>query len=385
MTSQGVVSSPYSEAQAWLADDWSRVQKDLGEQAEAFYGTRVLLTGAAGFLGFNFLHFFAYLNNRKSAKSSPVRVVAADNYLRGKSRWIVELAADDSNIELRPYDITHPWPAGDADFDFIIHGASVASPTFYRQFPLETLDANVSGLRNMLDLARSTNAKSMLFFSSSEIYGDPPSDEIPTKETFRGNVACTGPRACYDESKRLGETLCYIYFQKYGIPVKIIRPFNNYGPGLRLNDRRVLPDFCSDVLSGREIALYSDGRAKRTFCYASDALTGYLLALLSPHHGEAFNIGSATPEISMHDLATLVAKTAGSAKGIVCRQSLDKDYVTDNPIRRCPDLSKARSLLGYDPKVELEIGIGRLLNWYKRFVALEEVLDTQKTASTRAC
>lgn len=367
------MSTLHAEARTWLSQDWERVEHDLGSKAASLYGSRVLLTGAAGFLGFNFLHFLSYLNKRKSGERSAIQVVAVDNYLRGKSRWIKELAQDDPDILLRTHDITRPWPIDDARYDFIIHGASVASPTFYRQYPLETLDANVAGLRNMLDLARLASVKSMVFFSSSEIYGDPPAHEIPTNETYRGNVACTGPRACYDESKRLGETLCYIYAQKYSVPVKIIRPFNNYGPGLRLTDRRVLPDICADVLADRDVVLYSDGKATRTFCYSSDALTGYLLALLSTHEGEAFNIGSQDPEVSIYELATMVSRVAGSNRSVVSRQSDDKDYLTDNPQRRCPDLSKAKTLLGYQPKVDLQTGINRLIGWYKTFLPLEEV------------
>jgi UDP-glucuronate decarboxylase len=378
MKNQGSTSRLYAEAQAWLADDWSRVVAILGEKASIFYGTRILLTGAAGFLGFNFLHFFNHLNRVKSSGEQPVNVVAADNYIRGKSRWIVELAQADPNIQVRTFDITKPWPQDGMKFDFIIHGASVASPTYYRQFPLETLDANVSGLRNMLDLALRSGARSMVFFSSSEIYGDPPAHEIPTKETYRGNVACTGPRACYDESKRLGETLCFIYTQKHALPVKMIRPFNNYGPGLRLTDRRVLPDFCADALANRDIVLLSDGKATRTFCYSSDALTGYLSVLLSEHQGETFNVGSQAPEISMHELATLVVRVAGSGKSVVCKQSDDRDYLTDNPQRRCPDLSKSKALLGYEPRVDLETGIRRQIEWYRRFVKLEESLEQQE-------
>ncbi|CAI4032579.1 dTDP-glucose 4,6-dehydratase [Nitrospira tepida] len=368
-----------AQARVWLADDWMRVEQALGDQARQLQGKRILLTGAAGFLGFNFLHFFSYLNGLERSgergRSKAIRVVAADNFLRGYPRWLAELAMADANIEIRRRDIVKPWLKQDSRFDYIIHGASVASPTFYRQYPLETLDANVTGLRNMLELALRAHVDSMLFFSSSEIYGDPPPDEIPTKESYRGNVACTGPRACYDESKRLGETLCYIYAEKYHVPVKIVRPFNNYGPGLRINDRRVLPDFCSDVLAGRNIAIYSDGSPTRTFCYSSDALTGYLLTLLSVCSGEAFNIGTDGPEISMRDLGRLVAKLAGEDRGVECRTSTDAAYLKDNPQRRCPDLSKARQLLGYQPQVYLEDGLDRLLQWYRRFLPLEESIQ----------
>src|SRR5262249_18927578 len=181
----------------------------------------------------------------------------------------------------------------------------------YRRHPIETMDANVIGLRNLLDHAIRHPVESFLFFSSSEIYGDPDPAAIPTPEDYRGNVSCTGPRACYDESKRYGETLCINFHKVHQAPVKIVRPFNNYGPGLKISDRRVLPDFFRNVLQDQNIVLLSDGRATRTFCYSSDALTGYLLALLAAHQGEPFNIGTATPEISMADLARLVIEASG--------------------------------------------------------------------------
>ena len=227
----------------------------------------------------------------------------------------------------------------------------------------------------MLDLARQHGSKSLLYFSTSEIYGDPPPDEIPTQETYNGNVSCLGPRACYDESKRVGETLSAIYAQQYQVPVKIIRPFNNYGPGLRLTDGRVLPDFSRDALNDRDIVLYSDGSPTRTFCYSSDTLTGYLLALLSTYNGEPFNIGTEEPEISMRDIAAQLLRVAGSSRKVIYQASQEADYLTDNPYRRCPDISKARKLLGYSPQVSLEEGLGRMLEWYKDYVALEELIE----------
>lgn len=362
----------HADAKAWLAKDLSRVESSLDGKAEAFFGKRVLLTGAAGFLGFNFLHFFTYLN-AANPPSARVTVTAVDNFLRGRPRWIDAVAAADGQIIVKLFDATNPWPSEEARFDFIIHGASIASPRVYRKYPLETLDANIGGLRHMLDLGRRTKCASVLNFSSSEIYGDPPHNEIPTKESYRGNVASIGPRACYDESKRVGETLCYLYAKQFGVPVKVVRPFNNYGPGLRLADGRLLPDLCKNLLSDRDLILYSNGTPTRTFCYASDALSGYLLALLSDHQGEPFNIGTSSPETSIEDLALTLIRIAKSDRKIRYQVNQEAEYLTDNPQRRCPDISKAHALLGFKPQVSLEEGLGRTLEWYRRFQALEEL------------
>lgn len=368
-------STLFSEAQVWLEEDWSRIQNALGDRIGAFRGKRILVTGAAGFLGFGFLHFFSYLN-RSLLKHDQLSIIATDNYIRGCPRWLIELATASPYLKLVRKDITQPWQdETGGHVDFIIHAASIASPKVYRKYPLETLDTNVSGLRHMLDLANADRCDSILYFSSSEIYGDPPASEIPTSETYRGNVASIGPRACYDESKRVGETLCYLYAQQHGVPAKIVRPFNNYGPGLRLADGRVLPDFCRDVLADRDIVLRSDGSPTRTFCYMSDALTGYLLVLLSRHHAEPFNIGSESPEISMREVAAMLLDVAGSQRQVVHIASEEADYLTDNPNRRCPNLQKARTLLGYVPRVEMKYGLRRLLEWYRRFVKLEELVD----------
>jgi len=371
-------TSLFGQAQAWLDEDWARMEKTLGPRLEAFRGKQILVTGAAGFLGFGFLHFFSYLN-RNLLKTEHLSIVAADNYIRGCPRWLTELVAASPDIQLVRQDITKPWtgPAGHR-FDFIIHGASIASPKVYRQYPLETLDTNISGLRHMLELAKSHRAESILYFSSSEIYGDPPAHEIPTNEAYRGNVSCIGPRACYDESKRLGETLCYLYHQQHGVRAKIVRPFNNFGPGLRLADGRVLPDFCRDILADRDIVLRSDGSPTRTFCYVSDALTGYLLTLLSSHHAEPFNIGSDSPEISMRELGRMLLEVAGSKRKVIHTPSEEVDYLTDNPNRRCPNLAKSRSLLGYTPLVDLRFGLSRMLQWYKQFVGLEELAKDER-------
>jgi len=236
------------------------------------------------------------------------------------------------------------------------------------------MDANVIGLRLLLDYSRRRTESGrpldgFLFFSTSEIYGDPEPTEIPTPETYRGRVSCIGPRACYDESKRYGETLCVVFAGEYGVPVGIARPFNNYGPGLKITDRRVLPDFARDVLAGRDIRMFSSGAPTRTFCYVADAVAGYFKVLLRGKPGEAYNIGVEEPEISISDLAQRVADLARDLFGykgrVVLETSTDADYLVDNPNRRCPSVRKAREELGYCPQIPLEEGLRRTLLWYR--------------------
>ena len=216
----------------------------------------------------------------------------------------------------------------------------------------------------------------ILFYSTSEIYGDPDPDNIPTPETYRGNVSCTGPRACYDESKRYGETLCVNFAQQHQIPVQIARPFNNYGPGLKLTDARVLPDFVRNVLAGEDIVMYSDGTPTRTFCYIADAIVGYYRILFRGAAGESYNIGIETPEVSMRTLAESVVAQATDlfdyTGQVVMKTNADADYLVDNPNRRCPVIEKARRDLGYNPKVNVDQGLRRTMLWYNENRETEE-------------
>jgi nucleoside-diphosphate-sugar epimerase len=235
------------------------------------------------------------------------------------------------------------------------------------------MDANINGLRSLLEYAAERAqcgrpVAGFLFYSSSEIYGDPDPAWVPTPEDYRGNVSCTGPRACYDESKRYGETLCTVFAQQYGVAVKMARPFNNYGPGLKISDRRVIPDFARDVLAGRDIVMYSDGSPRRTYCYASDAVAGYYKVLVRGRAGEPYNIGVEGPEISVAELAERIVAVAAELFGyegrVVCRTSAEAAYLADNPVRRCPDIRKARAELGYAPAVSIDEGLRRALTWY---------------------
>lgn len=358
-----------TERMTILERDSRWIVERVGAPFDRLRGRTVLVTGGAGFLGSWFLHALAAANENRLA-AAPCRIVCVDNFIRGVPRWLAEFSQRQP-IDVIRHGVVELASAGLPAFSFAIHAASIASPTYYRKYPIETMDANVLGLRALLDVAvaRRGEVESLLFMSSSEIYGDPMPGFIPTPEDYRGYVSCTGPRACYDESKRYGETLCVNFHRAQGVPVKIVRPFNNYGPGLPIDDARLVPDLARNVLAGHDIELFSDGSPSRTFCYAADAVAGYFQLLLSLHDGEAFNIGSDGPEVTVREVADLVAAIARREFGIDVRvlpkQHQDREYLSDNPQRRCPDISKAKRLLGFEPAIGLGEGLRRSLLWYQ--------------------
>ena len=358
-------------AQDVLEADLDYICRKMAGQFAQMSGKRLLITGGAGFLGY-YLVQAPLCWNRKNPEAAPIEVVVWDNFMRGIPAWLTSLK-DNPALQTRKYDVIDPLPDDMGDFDFIIHAATIASPLYYRLHPIETMDANITGLRNLLDYALVQKTKDrpvegFLFYSTSEIYGDPTPENIPTPETYRGHVSCTGPRACYDESKRYGETLAVNFSQQHGLPIRTARPFNNYGPGLKITDRRALPDFARNILAGEDIVLLSDGAPTRTFCYVADAVVGYFKVLLNGRNGEAYNIGLAEPEISIRQLAEHVIDSARELfeyEGkLVCEVSDDEHYLTDNPNRRCPIIKKAETELGYHPEIQLEEGLRRSLLWY---------------------
>jgi dTDP-glucose 4,6-dehydratase len=340
-----------------VAEDAEWIYARYGDRLSQLQGSRILLTGASGFL-------CSYLVDVLATWSKlNLQVLALDNFIAASRERLAHLAGS-SSVKLTAHDVSEPVEL-DGPIDYIIHGASIASPVYYRRFPLETIKVNVEGTRRMLELARAAQAKSMVFLSSSEIYGDPDPRFIPTSEDYNGNVSCTGPRACYDESKRLGETLCATHFRLYAMPVKTVRPFNVYGPGQRLDDQRIIPDLVSAALKGGPIKLFSDGRPTRSFCYARDFAAALMLLLVSSENGEAFNVGN-DEEISIRTAAETVAETMGSTAPLKVEYAVsgDSDYLTDNPNRRCPNLSKIRSRLSWSPEVKFRDGIARTIRSY---------------------
>ncbi len=339
--------------------DVERIVENLGADAHLFSGRTVLLSGGAGFLGRHFIAVFRKLNDGILAR--PCKVISADNYITGEQASLRDGGQRDPNIVEVWADVSYPLPVRE-DLDFIIHAAGVASPVYYMKYPLETIDSAVLGTRNLLELARKNQGlKGFLFFSSSEIYGDPDPQSVPTPETYHGYVSSVGPRACYDESKRLGETISTVYQQRYGVPVTIVRPFNVFGPGMKHNDRRVVPMFTYQALNGHPLPVHGDGRQTRTFCYITDAISGFLKTLLKGKPGEAYNVGNADSEISMRDLARIFSELVPGAS--LEHIAYPEAYPAGEPQRRCPDLSKAALDLGYASRVDLRDGLSRFIAW----------------------
>ncbi len=341
------------------------LQSDIEEIIQLAYpelkylaSQRVLLAGGKGFLGRYFTEIIRQFNKTANDK---IHLVSVDNFA---------FSTPDSKFDTKNTDILK-FRSGDicdqsfvsslGNFDVIINAAGIASPYYYRARPLETLDVSVKGSRNLLELAQANNAK-FTFFSSSEIYGDPVPEKIPMQESYRGNVSTLGPRACYDESKRLGETLCYIYKQYFGIHTNIIRPFNIYGPGMQQEDYRVMPNFASNIKSNSNLKLYGSASQTRTYCYISDAMTGFFKVISRGLSGEPYNIGNPRPEISVTELADLFIRLSENqiSKDIV---DYPDSYPGDEPMRRCPDIKKAKLQLDFNPLVELEDGVSRFLKW----------------------
>ncbi|MEO5335375.1 MAG: NAD-dependent epimerase/dehydratase family protein [Magnetospirillum sp. WYHS-4] len=343
-------------AEFLLQSDIDEIAQRLAGPAQDFAGKTVLLTGGRGFLGRYFMEIFHTLNQKHLKK--PVKLVALDNMITAGKEGAQVPQYD--NISFVQHDVIQPFK-WKGPLHYVIHAAGIASPFYYRAYPLETLEVAITGTRRMLELADAHKAR-FSFFSSSEIYGDPDPKHVPMAESYRGNVSCQGPRACYDESKRVGETLCHIFHTKNGTHTNTIRPFNVFGPGMQETDYRVLPNFASRIKAGKPLQVYGTGNQTRTFCYITDAMVGFLLVVLKGVPGEAYNIGNPKPEISMVDLVKRIEKVSKHKVAYDVVEYPDS-YPADEPNRRAPEIRKARLQLGYDPSVDLDEGLKRFLDW----------------------
>jgi UDP-glucuronate decarboxylase len=344
----------------FIESQFAEMAQKLGKDAQRFEGKTLLINGAGGFLGNHIVGLIQYLNRTQFKK--PMQIIALDNFLTGINNSLF-VDYDDPNLHFIQHDVSTPF-SSDRDVHFILHAASIASPVYYAKFPLETFASTVDGLRHTMEFARLKKPESVLYFSSSEIYGDPPAEHIPTKEDYNGNVSHTSLRACYDESKRAGETIATIYYRIYGVPAVTVRPFNAYGPGMKIDDKRVLPNFLNAAIEGKTIEIHNRGAQTRTFAYITDTINGYLRVLLKGRPGEAYNIGSDMGEISMYELAKKVEEVYGKPLDIQLAK-YPEGYPVGDPTRRRPDITKARTELAYDPNVSLEDGIARMITWYQ--------------------
>ena len=311
---------------------------------------RVLVTGGAGFVG-------SHLCDALLAEGNSV--VCVDNLLTGSLRNIDHLK-NESRFEFVQQDVNEPYDVGRVDYVF--HFASPASPVDYMEHGIDTLKVGSLGSFHSLDLAGKYGAKYMVA-STSECYGDP--QEHPQKETYWGHVNSIGPRSVYDESKRFAEAVTMAYHRYHKVDTRILRIFNTYGPRLQLNDGRVISNFMKQALRSEPLTVYGDGSQTRSFCYVSDEVDG-ILKLSRTNEHDPVNIGNPV-EFTILECARLVLKVTGSSSTIV-----NQPLPQDDPKQRRPDISKAKRLLGWEPKIDLEAGLKLSIEYFKRAIQLEQ-------------
>jgi dTDP-glucose 4,6-dehydratase len=305
---------------------------------------RIVIAGAAGFIG-------SHLCDRLLAEGHTV--VAIDNFLTGNPANLGHLA-DEPRFAFQEWDITKPFTI-EGPVDAVANLASPASPKDYLEHPIETLDVGSAGTRNMLELAREKGGR-FLLTSTSECYGDPLVH--PQVETYWGNVNPVGPRSCYDESKRFAEAMTMAYHRKHGVRTNIARIFNTYGPRMKLDDGRVVPAFLDQALRGQPMTVFGDGSQTRSFCYVSDLVDG-LYRLMQSDEPYPTNLGNPA-EMTILQFVDEIRRMTGAASPIEFRPLPE-----DDPKQRKPDIGKARKLLGWEPRVPLEEGIRRTVEYFR--------------------
>ncbi|MFD2822495.1 UDP-glucuronic acid decarboxylase family protein [Lacinutrix iliipiscaria] len=305
---------------------------------------KVLITGAAGFLG-------SHLSDRFLKEG--FQVIGMDNYITGDKKNISHLA-NNPNFEFIEHDVTE-FIKIEGNLDYILHFASPASPIDYLKIPIQTLKVGSLGTHNLLGLAKAKKAR-LLIASTSEVYGDPLVH--PQTEGYYGNVNTIGPRGVYDEAKRFQESITMAYHRFHGVETRIVRIFNTYGPRMRLNDGRVIPAFMGQALRGEDLTVFGDGMQTRSFCYVDDQVEG-IFRLLFSDYSSPVNIGNPN-EITIKDFAEEIIKLTQTDQKIIY-----KELPIDDPLQRQPDISLAKKLLGWEPKVEREEGMQKTFSYFK--------------------
>ncbi len=304
----------------------------------------VLITGAAGFLGSHLCDKFI---------NEGFKVIGMDNFITGDVKNIEHLKSN-PDFTFIEHDVTE-FVKVDEDLDYILHFASPASPIDYLKIPIQTLKVGSLGTHNLLGLAKAKKAR-ILIASTSEVYGDPLVH--PQSEDYYGNVSTIGPRGVYDEAKRFQESITMAYHRFHGLETRIVRIFNTYGPRMRLNDGRVIPAFMGQALRGEDLTVFGDGSQTRSFCYIDDQIDG-IYKLLFSDYNLPVNIGN-PHEISIRDFAEEIIKLTGTEQKIIY-----KPLPQDDPLQRQPDITLAKELLGWSPKVGREEGMVKTFNYFK--------------------
>ena len=313
---------------------------------------RVLITGAAGFLG-------SHLCDRFLAEGHSV--VGLDNFITGHPDNIAHLTGAEHFEFLRHNISTYTYVAG--PLDGVLHFASPASPVDYLEHPIPTLKVGALGTHNALGLAKAKGAR-FLLASTSEVYGDPL--EHPQRESYWGNVNPVGPRGVYDEAKRFAEAMTMAYHTYHGVDTRIVRIFNTYGPRMRLNDGRAVPAFMSQALRNEDVTIFGSGKQTRSFCYVTDLVDG-ILRLAESKENDPVNIGN-PQEMTIEDIARTIIKMTGATSKIVYR-----DLPQDDPTRRRPDITRARTMLGWEPAVPVREGVQRTVEYFRSLLGTERL------------
>ena len=321
-------------------------------------GSTILITGGSGLLGSYLVKTFLNLNKVFGLNIHVICLTRSQHSIDKRLSSVL----DNSKLEVILHDVSAPLPVDLPSADYVIHVASQASPNYYGVDPVGTLSANTIGTANLLDYCYKRKCKRFLFFSSGEVYGVTQNQSEPITETDYGYIDPMKVRSCYAESKRMGENMCVAWSHQFGCHASIVRPFHTYGPGLSLDDGRVFADFVSDIVNKRDIVLKSDGLAKRSFCYLTDATIGFLTVLLHGSSGEAYNVGNPSSEVSMRDLAHILADLYPSLSiGVEYQSQLFEGHYLKSPISRAlPSISKM-SALGWKPFVGIEEGFDRTI------------------------
>jgi len=320
-------------------------------------GKTILITGGGGFLASYLVGSLIHANKLYDLELKILCLVRGpiEKYTR-LARFSSEKTLSVLRCDLSSDTLINELPKS----DIIIHAASQASPKYYKVDPIGTITPNVWGTKNLLEYALKSNAEKFLFFSSSEIYGRPIHPELPLTEECYGYLDPLDIRSCYAEGKRLGETICSSYGDRYGLHTNIVRPFHTYGPGIALDDGRVFADFVANIVAGKDIILKSEGAAKRSFCYISDATVAFFIVLLKGLLGEAYNVGNPDEEVSIKDLAVRLSNLLPERKVSMKVESNNIDYLVSPVDRSYPSIEKI-SALGWKPEITLNEGFSKTI------------------------